>query len=366
VHSGAHTTCVWCDQKEKAKPKPKQAAGKWVDFTAARGKPRVPKAAAEQPWTEVVRKRGRFVRGADLSVAEVQAGRASASATVASPWAPLAAADGDEGEDAEAGSVAFQGPTPAEAAREVRGQQRQAAQSMLASVRTLPVNDVTQSHIDTLHATLTELDHAAHAAKSPWERRKSLGNRVAKGKALVAKATVERDAAKLRREAAVRAHADSEQALRDAEHSLAGVIDDWDKVQSEVQAEAAEEGGNDMEAERTLASTDIASWSLEDLERLAPQFAVCISAARAERAASLLPMRLEMFTPVHSPDRRRQRPTSGTPELVSDSPGMAHSPRNRRSSRRRSASCSPPRGAASGVAPLVTPYWGGSRPRCRA
>ncbi len=35
----------------------------------------------------------------------------------------------------------------------------------------------------------------------------------AKGKALVAKATVERDAAKLRREAAVRAHADSEQAL---------------------------------------------------------------------------------------------------------------------------------------------------------
>ncbi len=125
---------------------------------------------------------------------------------------------------------------------------------MLASVRTLPVKDVTQSHIDTLHATLTELDHAAPAAKSPWERRKSLGNRVAEGKALVATATVERDAAKLRREAAVRAHADSEQALRDAEHSLAGVIDDWGKVQSEVQAEAAEEGGNDMEVERTLAS----------------------------------------------------------------------------------------------------------------
>ncbi len=226
---------------------------------------------------------------------------------------------------------------------------------MLASVRTLPVSDVTQSHIVTLHATITELDHAAHAAKSPWARRKSLGQRVAKGKALVANATEGRDAAKLRREAAVREHADAEQALRDAEQFLAGIIDDWDKVQSEVEAEAAEEVGNDMDVERGLASTDISSWSLEDLERLAPPFSVRLSAVRAERAASLLPLRVEIFTPSRTPDRCRQRPSSGTPELVSDSPGMSHSPRNRRSSRRRSASCSPPRGAASGASPLDAP-----------
>ncbi len=44
---------------------------------------------------------------------------------------------------------------------------------------------------------------------------------MARGKAQVATAVEERDAAKLRREAAVREHADVEQALREAEHSLA-------------------------------------------------------------------------------------------------------------------------------------------------
>jgi hypothetical protein len=215
--------------------------------------------------------------------------------------------------------------------------------------------------VEALHATLAELDREAYAAKSIWARRKSLGLQVVKGKAQVAAATVERDAAKVRREAVVRAHADSEQALCDAEHSLTSVIDDWDKVQSEVEAREAEERA-DIIVDRGGASTDVSSWTFEDLERVAPQVLVRLSAARAERDARLLP-RIDIIAPARKAERGHQRPTSDSSELVPDSPGASRSPRVRRALRRRSASRPPPHGAEDGadqggVQQVATPLGG--------
>ena len=143
---------------------------------------------------------------------------------------------------------------------------------MLAALRSLPANDVTPSHIEEQSNIITELDHASHAAKSPWARLKSLEQRKNKSKAQVAKAEGDRDAASLRREAAMREHAHAEQAYYDAVHALAGIEEEWDKVQSEVDAEEQDAAGPgaDMEAESRPARTDLSSWSFADLERAAP------------------------------------------------------------------------------------------------
>ena len=164
THASTHTACFWCDKQNKAQAWQSSpwVAAKWVDYTAGRGQARAPRAAAalpawqEPPWQEVTRRRARFTRGADLSLSEVQAGRLGAStavgpSTAAAPaawssWATLATEDDGDEEEVEAEAVAFQGPTPAEAARELRGQQRQVAQCMLASVRSMPRTDVTQTH----------------------------------------------------------------------------------------------------------------------------------------------------------------------------------------------------------------------------